>query len=146
MEECRADGVAVLVKNSRVMVKEHTVVCPGRARSVNFCFCGINSNALNAYAPVEKQARWNLLHQLSPYMLRRAPFLFLGDFNRILETEGRRGTGRVSHLDKTSVPLWDMIGFFKLKDAFKSVHSALLGFTESSPGGSRASQIDFVCA
>ena len=56
--ENRADGVAVLVHNKGVEVVGHTVVKPGRAALVSFCFGGVVFRAINVYAPVVRQDRF----------------------------------------------------------------------------------------
>ena len=138
------DGVAILIKNPQILVKGSTVVKDGRALLVHLTFMGKDFNVLNIYGFNDKNDRYDLLEELQPHMLGRAPLVVGGDFNCILNKSDRRRTGNDFTLDKTSVLLQKMCKDFKLTDCFKAMHPREEGFTWLSSDGTRASRIDYI--
>ena len=104
------------------------MVIPGRVIVLSVCWGGIAFRVVNVYGPSDKQDRWDCLHSLSPHLLGRVPLVLAGDFNCILEREGRKGTGDFK-FDKSSVLLKNIVNDFKLADCFKSVCPGQTGFT-----------------
>lgn len=74
-------GVAVLINNPNILVKGSTVVRQGRVLLVNLTFLDRDFNVLNVYGFTEKNERYELLEDLQPHMLGRAPLMVAGDFN-----------------------------------------------------------------
>lgn len=140
------DGVAILIKNPQILVKGSTVVRDGRALLVHLTFMGKDFNILNTYGFNDKNDRYDLLEDLQPHMLGRAPLVVGGDFNCILNKSDRRRTGNDFTLDKTSVLLQKMCKDFQLTDCFKAMHPKEEGFTWFSSDGTRASRIDYILA
>ncbi|XP_077060974.1 uncharacterized protein LOC143713527 [Siphateles boraxobius] len=138
------DGVAILVKNPHVLVKGSTVVRDGRAILANLTFLGKDFNILNVYGFTGKNNRYELLEDLQPHMLGRAPLVVAGDFNCVLSRQDRKRVGEDFKVDKTSVLLQNIVKDFKLVDCFKTMHQREEGFTWFSGDGARASRIDYV--
>ncbi len=78
------DGVAILINNPNILVKGSTVVRDGQALLANLTFLGKDFNILNVYGFTEKNERYELLEDLQPHMLGRAPLVVAGDFNCVL--------------------------------------------------------------
>jgi exonuclease III len=138
------DGVAILIKNPNILVKGSTVVRDGRALLANLTFLGKDFNILNVYGFTEKNNRYELLEDLQPHMLGRAPLVVAGDFNCVLSRKDRKRVGEDFKVDKTSVLLQNLVKDFKLVDCFKQLHQREEGFTWFSGDGARASRIDYV--
>ena len=141
-----ADGVAVLVNSKSIEVVGSSVICPGRVLSASLLFNGAAFKLLNIYCPPKKNERWELLQELPPHLLGRAPLLMLGDFNTVLNRAGRKGAGENFKVDKTSFYLQKLLTDFKLTDVFSSLNPGEDGFTWHSSDGSQASRIDFLLA
>jgi len=137
------DGVAILIQNPNILVKGSTVVRDGRAILANLTFLGKDFNILNVYGFTDKNNRYELLEDLRPHMLGRAPLVVAGDFNCVLTKKDRKRTEDFK-VDKTSVLLQDLVRDFKLVDCFKAMHQREEGFTWFSGDGTRASRIDYV--
>lgn len=142
--ENKNDGVAILIKNPLVMVKNSTVVRDGRALLAHLTFMGKDFNVLNIYGFNDKNDRYDLLEDLQFHMLGRAPLVVGGDFNCILNRKDRKRTGEDFRVDKTSVLLQHICRDFKLLDCFKMMHPREEGFTWLSSDGTRASRIDYI--
>jgi exonuclease III len=138
------DGVAILIKNPNILVKGSTVVRDGRAILANLTFLGKDFNILNVYGFTDKNNRYELLEDLQPHMLGRAPLVVAGDFNCVLTKKDRKRVGDDFKVDKTSVLLQDLVRDFKLVDCFKAMHQREEGFTWVSGDGTRASRIDYI--
>ena len=142
--ENKNDGVAVLIKNPRILVKGSTVVRPGRALLIHLTYLGRDFNLLNVYGFNDKHSRYDFLEELQPHMLGRDPLVVGGDFNCVLSRKDRRGAGEDFKVDKTSVLLQGICRDFRLVDCFKTLHPGDDGFTWFNGDGSRASRIDYV--
>lgn len=142
--ENKNDGVAILIKKKQILVKGSTVVREGRALLANLTFMGKDFNLLNIYGFNDKHERHDLLEELQPHMLRRAPLIVGGDFNCILTRKDRKRSRQDFKIDKTSRLLQGILRDFKLVDCFKAMHPREEGFTWVSGDGSRASRIDFL--
>lgn len=142
--ENKNDGVAILIKNPLVLVKGSTVVRDGRALLTHLTFMGKDFNVLNIYGFNDKNDRYDLLEDLQPHMLGRAPLVVGGDFNCILSRNDRRRIGDDFKVDKTSVLLQSICSDFRLVDCFKTMHPREEGFTWFSSDGTRASRIDYI--
>ena len=140
----RADGVGILIKNSHILVKGSTVVRPGRALLTHLTFLDRDFNILNVYGFTDKKERLQLLEDLQPHMLGRAPLVVAGDFNCVLSRSDRKGKGEDFKVDTTSVFLQGLVRDFKLVDCYKSQHQREEGFTWFSGDGTRASRIDYL--
>jgi len=140
----RNDGVAILIKNPNILVKGSTVVRDGRALLANMTFLGRDFKVCNVYGFTEINERYELLEDLQPHMLGRAPLVVAGDFNCVLTRADRKRTGDDFRVDKTSVLLQSLVRDFKLVDCFKSLHPREEGFTWISGDGTKASRIDYV--
>lgn len=138
------DGVAILIKNSQVLVKGSTVVRDGRALLAHLNFMGQDFNLLNIYGFNDKNDRYDLLEDLQSHMLGRVPLVIGGDFNCILSKKDRKRAGQDFKVDKTSVLLQGICRDFKLTDCFKTMHPREEGFTWFSGDGARASRIDYI--
>lgn len=138
------DGVAILIKNPNILVKGSTVVREGRALLANLNFLGIDFNVLNVYGFTGKNDRYELLEDLQPHMLGRAPLVVAGDFNCVLSKKDRKRVGDDFKVDKTSVLLQGLVRDFNLVDCFKNVHQREEGYTWFSSDGAKASRIDYV--
>ena len=140
----RADGVAILIKNPHILVKGSTVVRPGRALLTHLTVLDRDFNILNVYGFNDKNDRHDLLEDLQPHMLGRAPLAVGGDFNCVLTKNDRKNVGEDFKLDKTSGLLNDIVRDFKLVDCYRKMHPREEGFTWFSGDGARASRIDYV--
>ena len=138
------DGVAILIKNPSILVKGSTVVRNGRALLAHLSFMGKDLNLLNVYGFNDKNDRFDLLKDLQPHMLGRAPLVVGGDFNTVLSSRDRQNTGQDFKVDKTSRLLQGLVRDFKLTDCFKTMHPREEGFTWYSGGSTRASRIDYI--
>ncbi|KAI5102199.1 hypothetical protein C0J45_7551 [Silurus meridionalis] len=140
----KSDGVAILINNPNIVVKGSTVVRDGRALLANLTFLNTDLNILNVYGFTEKNERYELLEDLQPHMLGRAPLVLAGDFNCVLSRKDRKRADKDFNVDKTSVLLQGLVRDFKLEDCFKTLHPREEGFTWFSGDGTRASRIDYV--
>lgn len=138
------DGVAILIKNPEVLVKDSTVVREGRALLAHLTFMGQDFNLLNIYGFNKKNDRYDLLEDLQSHMLGTAPLVVGGDFNCILSRKDRKGAGEDFKVDKTSALLQGICKDFKLQDCFKTMHPREEGFTWFNGDGTRASRIDYI--
>ncbi len=87
------DGVAILINNPNILVKGSTVVRDGRALLANLTFLGKDFNILNVYGFTDKKERYELLEDLQPHMLGRAPLVVAGDFNCCIKKGQEEGRG-----------------------------------------------------
>ncbi|XP_048116981.1 LOW QUALITY PROTEIN: uncharacterized protein LOC125305921 [Alosa alosa] len=140
----KADWVAILIKNPHVLVKGSTVVRPGRALLTHLTILDRDFNVLNVYGFNDKHDRHDLLIELQPHMLGRAPLVVGGDFNCVLSRQDRKKVGEDFNFDKTSGVLNNIIKDFNLVDCYRKVHPREEGFTWHSGDGARASRIDYV--
>ena len=71
----KADCVAILIKNSHILVKGSTVVRDGRALLVHLTYLGRAFKLLTVYGFNDKNSRYDLLEDLQPHMLGRDPLV-----------------------------------------------------------------------
>ena len=142
----RSDGVAVLVKNKGVQVLGSTVVVCGRILFLSLSFNGMAFNLLNVYCSPFKHERWEIMQELPAYLLGRDPIILTGDFNCVLNREGRKGAGDDFKVDKTSFYLQRLLMDFKLSDIYLALNPGKEAYTWRTNDGSRASRIDFLFA
>ncbi len=79
------------------------MVRQGQALLVNLTFLDRDFNVLNVYGFAEKNERYELLEDLQPHMLGRAPLVAAGDFNCVLSKTDRKRVGEDFKVDKISV-------------------------------------------
>lgn len=116
------DGVAILIGNPHILVKGSTVVRDGRAILVNLTVLDKDFNILNVYGYTGKNDRYELLEDLQPHMLGRAPLVVAGDFNCVLTQKDRKRTTKDFRVDKTLVLSQGLVKDFKLVDCFRTLH------------------------
>ncbi len=98
------DGVAILINNPNILVKGSTEVRDGWAILANLTF-----HVLNVYGFKGKNLRYELLEDLQPHMLGRAPLVVTGDFNCVLSKTDRKKVGENSKVNKTLVLLQTLV-------------------------------------
>lgn len=144
--ENKNDGVAILIKNPLITVKESIVVREGRALSVTVTFMGRIFKILNIYGFNNKHERYDLLEGIKQHLLGGVSLIVGGDFNCVLSRKDRKRGRQEVKVDQTSILLQLIVRDFKLVDCYKSIHPKKEGFTWESDDGSKASRIDYIFA
>lgn len=123
----KADGVAILIKSTQILVKGSTMLRDGRSLLANLTFLGRDFNVLNFFGNTEKNDRYSFLIDLQSHLLGKMPLIFAGNFNCVLQRKDRKGAADHFKEDKTTDLLQNIIKDFRLTDAFKSMHPNNVG-------------------
>eukprot|EP00061_Rhincodon_typus_P012704 g38603.t1 len=148
LAKIKCDLLGILLRGGNFTIFQVQEVVGGRLLLADITYKNAPLRLINVYAPAGKSEQLAILLQLPLLLATSRPVILAGDFNYIIDADGRSSVGVMggdSKLDATSRSLMDTVKDAKLLDVFSTpADGAQRRYTWSRPDGSIRSRIDFL--